>query len=161
MRSRENCILWSIYFMTNQVSDIYSDYVWSLFPDEVGREDPNLWIWSYLSGLWSMKTRRTEDFITLSSMQKSKVGLSSEIKKKRMIWDAKSKEESRWVRRLAISSVSQLSWTLCVPKDGSMPSFPLHHQLPELAQIHVHWLSDAVQSFHSVSSPSPTAFNLC
>ena len=41
------------------------------------------------------------------------------------------------------SSVVQLYPTLCDPMDGSMPSLPVHHQLPELIQIHVHWFDDA------------------
>ena len=42
----------------------------------------------------------------------------------------------------------------------SMPGFPVHHQLPELPQTHVHQVSDAIQSSHPLSSPSPPAFNL-
>ena len=53
------------------------------------------------------------------------------------------------------------SWlTLCNPMDCSTPDFPVHHQLPKLAQNHVHWLSDAIQPSHPLSSPSPPAFNL-
>ena len=48
---------------------------------------------------------------------------------------------------------------LCYPMDCSMPGFPVHHQLPELTQTHVHQLSDAIQSSHPLSPPSP-AFNL-
>ena len=44
--------------------------------------------------------------------------------------------------------------------DCRMPGFPVHHQLPELAQIHVHRVSDAIQPSHPLSSPSPPAFNL-
>ena len=44
--------------------------------------------------------------------------------------------------------------------DCSMPGFPVHHQLPELAQTHAHWVSDAIQPSHPLSSPSPPAFNL-
>ena len=44
--------------------------------------------------------------------------------------------------------------------DCSMPGFPVHHQLPELAQTDVHRVSDAIQSFHPLSSPSPPAFSL-
>ena len=44
--------------------------------------------------------------------------------------------------------------------DCSTPGFPVHHQLPELAQIHVQRVGDAVQSSHPLSSPSPPAFNL-
>ena len=42
----------------------------------------------------------------------------------------------------------------------SMPGFHVHHQLPELAQTHVHRINDAIQQSHSLSSPSPPAFNL-
>ena len=45
------------------------------------------------------------------------------------------------------------------PKDCSKPGFPVHHQLPELAQTHVHRVSDAIQPSHPLSSPSPSAFN--
>ena len=41
-----------------------------------------------------------------------------------------------------------------------MPGFPVHHQLVELAQTHVHRVSDTIQPSHPVSSPSPPAFNL-
>ena len=46
------------------------------------------------------------------------------------------------------------------PHGCSMPGFPVHHQLPELAQTHVHWVGDAIQQSHPLSSPSPPAFNL-
>ena len=58
------------------------------------------------------------------------------------------------------SSVSQSCPTLCNPMDCSMPGFPVHHQLPELAQTQVHQVSDAIQPSHPLSSPSPPAFNL-
>ena len=58
-----------------------------------------------------------------------------------------------------VSSVAQSCLTLCNPMDCSTPGFPVHYQLPELAQTHVHRVSDAVQTSHSLSSPSP-AFNL-
>ena len=41
-----------------------------------------------------------------------------------------------------------------------MPGFPVHHQLLELAQTHVHQVGDAIQPSHLLSSPSPPAFNL-
>ena len=44
--------------------------------------------------------------------------------------------------------------------DGSVPGFPVHHQLPEFTQTHIHWVSDAIQTSHPLSSPSPPAFNL-
>ena len=49
---------------------------------------------------------------------------------------------------------------LCNPMDCSTPGFPVLHHLPEFAQIHVYWVSDAIQPSYPLSSPSPPAFNL-
>ena len=57
------------------------------------------------------------------------------------------------------SSVAQLCPTLCNPMDCRMQGFPVHHQLPEPAQTHVHQISDAIQPSHLSSLSSP-AFNL-
>ena len=46
------------------------------------------------------------------------------------------------------------------PMDCSTPGFPVHHQLPELAQIHVHWVSNAIQTSYPLSAPSLPAFNV-
>ena len=59
-----------------------------------------------------------------------------------------------------VSSVTQSSLTLCNLMDCSMPGFPVHHQLPELTQTHVHWVTHAIQPSHPMSSLSPPAFNL-
>ena len=61
---------------------------------------------------------------------------------------------------LQFSSVAQSYPTLCDPLDCSTSGFPLHHQLLELTQTHVHWVSDAIQPSHLLSSPSPPVFNL-
>ena len=60
----------------------------------------------------------------------------------------------------SVSSVTQSWTTLCDPMDFSTPSLPVHHQLPEFTQTHVHWVGDAIQSLHPLSSPSPPTFNL-
>ena len=57
-------------------------------------------------------------------------------------------------------SVPQLCPFLCDPMDCSTPALPVHHHLPELAQTHVHWVGDAMQPSHSLSSPSPPTFSL-
>ena len=62
--------------------------------------------------------------------------------------------------KLIFSSVTQSCPTFCNPMDCSTPVFPVHHQLPELTQTHVHWVNDAIQQSHPLSSPSPPAFNL-
>ena len=58
------------------------------------------------------------------------------------------------------SSVAQLCLTLCDPMNCSTPGLPVHHQLPESTQTHVHWVSDAIQPSYPLSSPSPPALNL-
>ena len=58
------------------------------------------------------------------------------------------------------SSVTQSCPTFCDPMVYSMPGFSVHHQLLELAQTHVHPVSDAIQPSHPLSSPFPPAFDL-
>ena len=57
------------------------------------------------------------------------------------------------------SSVAQLCPTLCDPMNRSTPGLPVHHQLPEFIQTHVHWVRDAIQPSHPLSSASPPAPN--
>ena len=57
------------------------------------------------------------------------------------------------------SSVAQSRQTLCNPMNRSTPGLPVHHQLPEFTQTHAHWVSDAIQPFHPLSSPSSPAPN--
>ena len=61
---------------------------------------------------------------------------------------------------LKFSSVAQSCPTLCDSMDCSIPGFPVHHQLPEVAQTHVHWVSDAIQLSYPLSFPSSPAFSL-
>ena len=58
------------------------------------------------------------------------------------------------------NSVSQSCLILCVPMDCSTAGLPVYHQLPEITQTHVHWVSDMIQPSYPLSSPSPPAFNL-
>ena len=58
------------------------------------------------------------------------------------------------------SSVSQWCPTLYEPMDCSMPGLPVHHQLQDFTPTHVHWVSDAIQPSHPLSSSYPPAFNL-
>ena len=58
------------------------------------------------------------------------------------------------------SSVAQSCLTFYDLMDCSTPGFPVDHQLPELGETHVHWVGDAIQPSHPLTSPSPFAFNL-
>ena len=60
----------------------------------------------------------------------------------------------------SLSSVQSLSHVWCNPMDYNTAGLPVHHQLQELTQTHVHWVSDAIQPYCPLSSPSPPAFNL-
>ena len=64
------------------------------------------------------------------------------------------------VKHLQFSSVPQLCPAPCSPMDCSMPGLPVHHQLPELAQTHVHQVGNTIQPSYPLSSPSPPTFNL-
>ena len=63
------------------------------------------------------------------------------------------------ISSVQFSSVSQLCPTLCDPMNRSTPGLPVHHQLLEFTQTHVHRVSDAIQPSHPLSSPSPPAPN--
>ena len=59
----------------------------------------------------------------------------------------------------SVSSVAQSCPSLCNPMNRSTPGLPVHHQLPEFTQTHVHRVGDAIQPSHPLSSPSPPAPN--
>ena len=63
------------------------------------------------------------------------------------------------ISSVQFSSVAQSCPTLCDPMNLSTPGLPVHHQLPEFTQTRIHWVSDAIQPSHPLSSPSPPASN--
>ena len=67
---------------------------------------------------------------------------------------------SALMSRHIVSSVAQLCLTLCNPMDCNTPGLPVHQQLLEFTQTNVHWVSDAIQPSHFLSSPSPPTLNL-
>ena len=73
--------------------------------------------------------------------------------------DTCSLEGKLWQTSDQIRSVAQSCLTLCDPMNYSMPGLPVHHQLPEFTQTHVHRVSDAIQPSHPLSSSSPLAPN--
>ena len=65
-----------------------------------------------------------------------------------------------WLYSVQFSSVAKSCLTLCDTMDCSTPGFPVHHQLWELTETHVHWVGNAIQPSHPLLSPSPPSFNL-
>jgi len=64
-----------------------------------------------------------------------------------------------FISSIQFSSVAQSCPTLCNPMNHSMPGLPVHHHLPVFTQAHVHWVGDAIQPSHPLSSPFPPAPN--
>ena len=94
-------------------------------------------------------------------IDKSREGIFIPPKDLALSWN----ENSLFFRTMMVgitqfSSVTQTCLTLCGPMNLSMPGLPANRQLPEFTQTHVHWVGDAIQPSHLLSSPSPPALNL-
>ena len=93
--------------------------------------------------------------------QLSMVGMQWDTEEYGDRWAQEETEETvESLGRRGFSSVAQLCLTLCDPMDCSIPGLPVHHQLLELAQTHVHRVGDALPPSHPLLSPSPPTFNL-
>ena len=79
-----------------------------------------------------------------------------------VFWSGEFQTEKNLAGYSPVQFSSETQWcaTLCNCMDCCMPGLNVHHQLPEITQTHVHWLSDAIQLSHSLLSPSPPAINL-
>ena len=85
--------------------------------------------------------------------------LTSDLKKILMRLQAIVKHGEILRASVQFSSIAQSCLTLCDPMNHSTPGLPVHHQLPEFTQTHVHRVGDAIQPSHPLSSPSPPAPN--
>ena len=72
-------------------------------------------------------------------------------------WRRKFSQVILWGYHIQFSSVAQSCLALCDPMDFSSPGLPVHLQLLEFTQTHVHWVGDAIQPSHPLLSPSPPA----
>ena len=98
--------------------------------------------WSHLGGLQSLLTKVKQE--------SEKAGLKLNFQKI---------STSGPISSVQLSSACRSRPTLCDPMNYSTPGLPVHHQLPEFTQTHIHWASDAIQPSHPLSSPSPPAPN--
>ena len=92
--------------------------------------------------------------------RKAMINLDRILKSRDITLPTKVRLVKTMVFPVQFSSFAQLCPTLCNPMNCSTPGLPVHHQLPELAQSHVHWVGNAIQPSYPLSSPSPPAFNL-
>ena len=106
-----------------------------------------------LGGSWWIleEERNTREWHMPGNSETFKAEIKGAGGPQRWLWRAKA------VLFIQFSSVTSDSlWYM----DSSTPGLPIHHQLPELVQTHVHWVSDVIQPSHPPSSPSPPDFNL-
>ena len=81
-----------------------------------------------------------------------------QVRKQQLELDMEQQLVPNQERSMSVQSLSPVQ--LCDPMECSTPGFPVHHQLPEFTQTHVHWVGDAIQPSRPLSSPSPPTFNL-
>ena len=102
------------------------------------------------------KMKRTEDRLRdlCHNIKHTNTQIIRKVKKKRQMMSMKT-----YFKRLSVqlSSIAQSCPTLCNAMNRGTPCLPVHHQLPEFTQTHVHQVSDAIQPSQPLSSPSPPA----
>ena len=114
----------------------------------------HIYIYIYMQILFSLNKKENSDtfYNMRMNLEVITLGKTSWSQKDRhcmipLIWDTS----------VQFSSVTQSCLTLCNPMNCSMSGLPVYHQLPEFTQTHVHWVNDAIQPSHPLSSPSPPA----
>ena len=126
----------------------------------IPKQQQNIVYWWFYFTSWQIEGEKVEvvtDFVFLGSKISMDGDCSHEIRR----WLLLGRKAMTNLGSLyPFSSVAQSCPTLWNPMDCSTPSFPVYHQLLELAQAHVHWVGDAIQPSHPLLSPSPPAFNL-
>ena len=110
----------------------------------------------YVLGLWDTKARESECLPTMKAQSEKGTQLTELI----MLAKARPELKQELNGITQFSSVSQSCPALCDTKDCSTSGLPVHHQLPELTQTHVHWVIYAIQPSRPLLSPSPPTFNL-
>ena len=132
------------------------------------------WVWASSRRWWMTGKSAVLPFMVLSRVrhdsvtgQQQQISIWSKLKKKcnlhlylRLYNFFIITETSTSMFSQLVSSVTQSCLTLCNPIDFSRPGFPVHHQLPGLAQTHVHWVDHVIQPCHPLSSSSSPAFYL-
>ena len=136
------------------------------------KEKPTSHIYLELQGVPNSQNNTEEEKVWGLTLLNFKIYCKAEIISYWHMVDIWTDQIQLWVEKLIIygqfifdmgaqfSTVTQLCLTVCDPMDCSTPGLPVHHQLLEFTQIHVHWVGDAIQPSHHLSSPSPPAFSL-
>jgi len=140
--------------------NLYSEYImWNVRLDEAqagikigGRYINNL-KYADNTTLMAESEEELKSLLMKVKEESEKAGLKFSIQKTKIM-------ASGPISSVQFNSVTQLCLILCHPMGCRMPSFPVHHQLPELTQTPVHQVGDAIQPSHPLLFPSPPTFNL-
>jgi len=126
-----------------------------------------LTIWTFVSKVMSLVFNMLSRFV-IAFLLRSKCPLTSwlqslqwflEPKRIKSVTVSITHTHTHTHTSVQFSSVAQLCPTLCDPMNPSTPGLPVHHQLLEFTQTHVHWVSDTIKPSHPLSSPPPPAPN--
>ena len=115
-------------------------------------------VWSPCSLKYSQESCPTPQFKSITSLVLSLLYRTT-LKSIDDYWKNHSFNYTHLCMQVQFSSVTQSCLTLCDPMNRSTPGLTVHYQLPEFTQTHVHWVSDAIQPSHPLSSPFPPAPN--
>ena len=108
---------------------------------------------SYVKQYWTLyKIKEKAIFLIAAWQRKDRNQLTFKSSKLMM--------DFHWLPLFLVQFSSSVMSDSLRPMDYSTPGLPVHHQLPEFIQTHVHWVGDATQPSHPLSSPSPPALNL-
>ena len=113
-----------------------------------------------LKNFWRCKFKRPEKFSELQACVLKWISFHILLKSTFFLKNAHFSLKCKSISSVQFISATQLCLTLCDPMNRSTPSLPVHQQLQESTQNHVHCVSDAMQPSHPLSSPSPPALNL-
>ena len=146
---------------------MYECESWNIKKAECQRIDAfELWCWRKLLRVPLTARRSKQSVLKEINPEYSLEGLMLKLKLQyfgHLMQRADSLEKTLMLgkseERVQFSSFAQSCPTLCDATDCSTPGLPVHHQLLEFTQTHVHWVSDAIQPSHPLFSPSPPASN--
>ena len=139
----------------SKIHNRYDSWAWELYHLMEGFALLRATLWK---STWGWMAGQLSDGINLGRLHGGSELLRS-WKTQRYIVITNSGSQFRCLSSVQFISVPQSCPALCDPMNHSTPGLPVHHQLPEFAQTHVHRVSDAIQPSHPLSSPSPPAPN--
>ena len=145
----------TFYFLTLKISSLCKWYLFKEYLFHVSQfSNCGNWGWTLCWATWcfySHNFKALSDDLNIFPQKRWNLTFSSWYILPTETWLSKAVNVYEWNSGLSFfllqfSSVTQSCPTLCNSMDYSMPGFPVHHQLPELTQTHVHWLNDAIQT---------------